>query len=169
MAQFNKKKLGEMISYSRPTPNEYQDEFGHTIMAAPNRIRLEYNDQGYLMGIKFGDGDTMRIPRLTNKQWMGNGGGTLFVIGSAPEGVTWFKCGNIEIEGVNALKLHIFELTPSEVQTLDKDMLIFPNADTVTGQSYFLMAKYYNDNITIPADERAMMEEFNQFMNQPWS
>lgn len=170
-----KRSRAEMIRYTRPTYDEYTDADGNTQVAAPNKMRFDYRPETdfvetLLLGIKFGDGDTAVIPPFVNELWRDETkGGTLVAMGNAPQGVTWLRCGNITITGVDTHKLHIIELTPTQVATMVDAIEIFPNAEDIDADCHLRTVKYYDDNVVFPGDDREAMEEFNTFLHGAWN
>lgn len=167
---FIRKSRNEMIKYNRPRTEHYVTKDGHTAVSAPDRIRINHSKEGYLLGIKFGDGDTATIPTNPNRLWNATpvGGGTLVAIGQAPQGVTWLKCGTTEIAGIDAHKLHIVELTPEQVTALEDRIEIFPNSDDIPGDCHLLMVKYYQQTGIDFGTEKVAMTEFNDFLHGAW-
>lgn len=167
-ATYKRKTRGEMIRYVRPDQATYQNSEGVSITAPPNTIRINYDDWGHYLGLKFGDGDNATIPSAVNTMWRPANNGTLLVIGQAPQGITWFKFGNIEITGIDAHKLHIIELTKPEIDALPDSIQLFPNKDDVDGDCHMMMVKYYHESNINFGEEMDMMTEFNTFMHEDW-
>lgn len=165
---FKKKSRGEMIRYTRPISSEYINSIGETKIAPPNTIRMSYDTWGHYKGIKFGDGDTATIPPITNKYWGDSAGGTLIAIGQSPQDTTWFKCGSIEIKGIDAHKLHIIELNAAQAKSLDESIKIMPNEDDVEGDCHLMLVKYYHQTNIDFGMEKEAMTEFNDFLHGAW-
>lgn len=165
MKSFIKKTRNEMIRYSRPNISSYVNSDGVINKSPPNVMRFEYDKWGYYLGLKFGDGDTATIP--VNNNFWNQEGGTIVVIGRAPQGVTWFKFGDTEINGIDAHKLYIIELTKLQASTTDTIQL-FPNKEDVPEGCHFLLVKYYHQNNIDFGEDKEVMDEFNTFMHQDW-
>lgn len=167
---FVRKSRDEMIQYERDNVSSYRTSDGIVVESQPNEKRINYDEHGSLMGMKFGDGDTAKIPVQPNPNWNSNeaAGGTLVAIGQAPQGVTWLKCGMTSIVGIDAHKLHIIELTPAQVATLDERITAFPNSDDVSGDCHLLMVKYYQQRNINFGIEQTAMTELNTFLHGAW-
>lgn len=167
-SSYKKKSRGEMIRYTRPNIAEYQNSNGDIMVAPKNALRLAYDTWGHFLGLKFGDGDTATIPASVNTMWRPAAAGCLFVIGQAPQGVVWFKFGNIELTGIDAHKLYIIELTQAEINLLPDEMQLFPNKDSVEGDCHFMLVKYYHESNILFGEPKEAMTELNTFMHGAW-
>lgn len=167
---FVRKSRNEMIKYSRNNVGVYTSSEGMIVESPPNQIRLNYDKYGYLKGIKFGNDDTAVIPSGVNTHWnsVGSSGATIIAIGQAPQGVTWFKCGKISIEGIDAHKLHIIEIPTSEVSMLEDSIKIFPNQEDMEEDCHLLLVKYYHETGIDFGVEKEAMTEFNDFLHGAW-
>lgn len=168
-AGFIRKTRNEMIRYARPTSDMYVDKTGQEVISPPHEMRFNYDSWNYFKGIKFGDGDYATIPAGVNTHWdVNNSVATLVAIGQAPQGVTWLKCGDIEIVGIDAHKLHIIELTASQVNNINHSIKLFPDEDVVEGDCHVLMVKYYIQDSIDFGVEREAMTELNTFIHGAW-
>lgn len=160
-----------MIRYSRSINGIYKSAEGLVVDSPPNELRMNYDDWKYFKGIKFGDADTATLPSGVNRYWNANEvtGATLIAIGQAPQGVIWFRCGNIEFTGIDAHKLHIVEIPYDQISLLDDKVEIFPNKEDIEGDCHLLMVKYYQQTgIDFGVEEEAMTE-FNDFLHGAWN
>lgn len=167
---FTKRARAEMINYRREQEVTYPDQEGNEVTYPPNRAILSYDEHGKLKGIRFGNGDSATIPRGVNEYWRDETiGGTLLVMGQAPTGVTWLTCGTeVSIAGVDALKLHIIELTPAQVSNLEDTLNLFPNEEDIDADCHVLLAKYYNKTGINFGTEGEAMIELNTFLHGAW-
>lgn len=158
-----------MLSYVRPNRATYINENGESVLASANQPRLNHREGDlYPLGIKFGDGDRGYIPNEINALWKEHDGvGTFVVIGQAPNGLEWFRCGDVSIEGVHAHKLHIINAEASEI---DSRINLFRSSPNVDENCHVLMVKYYAEDITdeLSGEEWDAMNELNQFTHGAW-
>lgn len=164
---FKKKPLSSIYRYSRPNISHYEDVNGDIIESRQNIIRLDHKD-GYLYGIKFGDGDSMRIPLITNNAWIGSGSNFTFVItANAPVGYQYIQCGTFTDVGVGALKTTVHKVNPAD---LEEFIELFPDAPTFADdEGHVLIVKYYHEDIDFTQyEEYNAMVELNTFLHGQW-
>lgn len=167
---FKVKRRGEMLRYSRPNINTYEDENGDIQTSPINSPRYEYKD-GYPYGLKMGDGDTASMPLVTNDFWPVNGQvGTVVTTYNAPMGEEFIKCGTLSLTGHGAMKTVIHKTTPNDI--LAPTVSVSPSAiDTTNSEEcHLLIFKFYGEDIDFTSyTEHEAMTELNSFVHGIWS
>lgn len=167
---FKKKPFSSMYQYQRPGIAYFTDINGDLQESPKNVVRFDYRD-GYLWGIRFGDGDSMRIPLISNAVWKGDGVNMTFVVtANAPDGYTFFRCGSFEIQGSGTLKTTFHNVNTAD---LADEIHLFENTPNFTGgpndDAHVLIVKYYHEDVDFESmDEYQSMEELNTFLHGPW-
>lgn len=165
---YTRKLRGDVFDYTRPNKIIDYTPSGEVVYE-PNELRLGYDSEWNRdLGVVFGDGGSATIPPAPNPHYVDDPSPvTVFVIGQAPVGVTWFRWGDVEIEGLGGHKLHIIELP--DASTLGERVDIFPNKENIEDPCHFMLVKYYNE-INIPlGEEGEAMDELNTFVNGAWN
>lgn len=165
-SRFVRKTRDETIRYSRPSKDTFRNKEGNVVYAPVDGMRYDYDAWGHFLGIKFGDGDSAIIPNAVATSWKGTQNGTMVVLAQAETGVVFFRCGTLELKGIQGHKLYIVDTSS---HNLADSIELFPNKNTEQGEkSHVLLVKYYDELVTFDGDEKQNMDEWNTFMNEDW-
>ena len=161
---FREKRRGEMMLYARPNLASYENKDGDIVVAETNVPRYEYVD-GYLHGLKMGDGDTLSLPLTENRYWPAEQG-VIVATYNAPNDQPFVVCGDVELSGYGALKTVILHL---EDEALAPSVTVGAGTVEADENAHFLIFKYYGQDPDIESTtEYEAMTEMNSFLHGSW-